>query len=395
MAVVNYEMTKQYPELGTGPVSVEPYVSPEYFEKEREKIFARSWLNVGRDDQIPNAGDFFVREIEVMKASIILVRSKDKVVRAFHNVCTHKGNRVCIDENGNTKGFQCCFHGWVFDTSGSLVSIPGQELFYNLDKAKLGLREVSCDVWNGFIFINLQATPDISLQEYLGPEFLHRFDDYPFDELQLQQSHRVRVKCNYKIFIDAFQEGLHVSHVHRRSLPDTLTSAETPIVHQEMEVYERHRMAAVTFNPGATVSPMMEAMGRNLGASYLFRDPAKQPKGLNFKNDPHWIFDINVFHPNWRFVAYQDSYLYETYWPISVNETIWDLSFYCRPPQTAGQKIFSQVQAGMIDVLREDLSTLERTQAALESGVLKEIQLSDEELLCRHMHKVVEDAVKA
>ena len=395
MAVKNYEMTLRYPELGTGPVSVEPNISPEHFALERDKIFKKSWLNVGRVQDIPNPGDYFVQDIEMLRASIIVVRGLDDKVRAFHNVCTHRGNRVAIDSKGNTRGFQCCFHGWVFDTKGSLVRVPGEELFFDLDKDKLGLSELPCDTWSGFIFIHMQAEPSETLEEFLGPEFWNRFDDFPFDDLEMHQHHRIRVKCNYKVFLDAFQEGLHVAFVHRRSLPDTLTSADSPIVHSEVQLFERHRMQAVTINPEGTISPMQAMMGKHLGANYMLRDPADIPKGLNYKKDPHWLFDINVFHPNWRLLMYQNAYLYENYWPVSENETIWDLKFYCKRPTTPAEKIYCQVQSGMIDVLREDLSTLERTQAALESGVIKEMNLCDEEVLCRHMYAVVEKEINA
>ena len=89
---------KRYPELGTAPIPAEPCVSPAYFERERESVFRRTWLNVGRADEIPNAGDYVVRNLAVCNASLLIVRGKDGVVRAFHNVCSHRGNKLVWDE---------------------------------------------------------------------------------------------------------------------------------------------------------------------------------------------------------------------------------------------------------------------------------------------------------
>src|SRR4051812_27756156 len=92
--------TEAYPFLGTGPVSTEPYTSPEFFELEKERIYRREWLNLARDEELPNPGDFVVREIEPANASIILVRGEDRQVRAFHNICSHRGNKLVFAERG-------------------------------------------------------------------------------------------------------------------------------------------------------------------------------------------------------------------------------------------------------------------------------------------------------
>src|SRR5689334_12440207 len=86
--------TQHYPELGTAPISFADCVSPEFYELEREAIFKRAWLNVGRVEQLPRAGSWFTKNIDVANASIIVVRDQDGAVRAFHNVCRHRGNRL-------------------------------------------------------------------------------------------------------------------------------------------------------------------------------------------------------------------------------------------------------------------------------------------------------------
>ncbi|MFE7742332.1 Rieske 2Fe-2S domain-containing protein, partial [Nocardia sp. NPDC057455] len=86
--------TQHYPDLGTGPISFEDSVSPEFFELEREAIFKRAWLNVGRVEQLPKVGSYFTKEIDAARTSVIVVRDRERQVRAFHNICRHRGNKL-------------------------------------------------------------------------------------------------------------------------------------------------------------------------------------------------------------------------------------------------------------------------------------------------------------
>src|SRR6266542_3377304 len=134
--------TLQYPELGTDPVPIEPCISPEYFERERERIFRRIWLNVGREEEIPQTGDYFVKELEVCGSSILVVRGKDGVIRSFHNMCSHRGNKVAREGGGRKGGFVCGFHGWAYDLSGDLVRVPDEPQFFDLERRKHGLTPI-------------------------------------------------------------------------------------------------------------------------------------------------------------------------------------------------------------------------------------------------------------
>jgi phenylpropionate dioxygenase-like ring-hydroxylating dioxygenase large terminal subunit len=174
-----------YPELGRGPIPIEPYVSREYFEKERLRIFRKVWLHVGRVEQIPGPGDYFVKELAICNTSILVVRGKDGTIRAFHNMCAHRGNQLVVPASGKCRGlFTCKFHGWVYDLDGSLRHVSDQANFFDLDKASLGLTPVSVDTWEGFIFVHLEPHPREALHTYLG-EFGSTFGGYPFAEMVL------------------------------------------------------------------------------------------------------------------------------------------------------------------------------------------------------------------
>src|SRR5512145_1336562 len=159
--------TEHYPELGTAPVSYESSISPEFFELEREAIFKRAWLNVGRVEMLRRNGSFFTKELVVAKTSLIVVRGMDGEIRAFHNVCRHRGNRLVwtddprVESNGNCRHFACKYHGWNYDLDGKLSYILQEGEFFGIDKADYGLVQVHCEVWQGFIFVNLAKEPEL------------------------------------------------------------------------------------------------------------------------------------------------------------------------------------------------------------------------------------------
>ena len=116
------------PEMGEGPISVEPYVSEEFFEQEKAHIFRKAWVQVCREDHLPDPGDYMVIPMEVWNSEIIVVRGKDSQVRAFHNICRHRGMKVIRREMDESMNFQCgnghvmiCpFHGWTYNNDGTL-----------------------------------------------------------------------------------------------------------------------------------------------------------------------------------------------------------------------------------------------------------------------------------
>lgn len=144
------------------------FSDPEIFELEMELIFGRAWLFVCHETQIPNPGDFF--EAPMGKDNVLVVRQRDRSIKALLNTCTHRGNAVCRAEEGNTKNFMCTYHGWTFDLAGKLVGVPGFENLYHgdLDRDSLGLREVAqLDSYKGFVFATMDASAP-GLSDYLG-----------------------------------------------------------------------------------------------------------------------------------------------------------------------------------------------------------------------------------
>ena len=128
---------------------------PEFWQQEIDTIFKKEWLNVGRVEQLPRVGSYFTKEFAWAKRSIIVVKDKDGTVRAFHNVCRHRGNKLVWDDypqeetSGTCRQFTCKYHAWRYDLDGSLNFVQQESEFFDLDKENLGLVPVACDVWEG------------------------------------------------------------------------------------------------------------------------------------------------------------------------------------------------------------------------------------------------------
>jgi phenylpropionate dioxygenase-like ring-hydroxylating dioxygenase large terminal subunit len=383
-----------YPELGTGPVPIAPYISREYYEREQALIFRKVWLNVARVEQIPKPGDYLVKELEVCNTSILIVRGKDGIVRAFHNMCTHRGNKLAPDASGNCAGlFTCKFHGWAFGLDGSLRHISDEGNFFNLNREELGLTPIVVDMWEGFIFINMEPHPGESLAEYLG-ELGAGLRGYPFGELAATRfAWNAEVQANWKVLKDAFQEVWHIPTLHRKSIPNVFSEPSNKYGHAlEFKLYERHGRISLPGNFGRKPTAVEGASVRyGAGAIVIKHSDSVLPEGVNPTRDPRWSIDGNSIFPNCLLYAAAQTYLTHTFWPLSENRTRWEVRLYYPKATTLAQQFSQEYSKVMLrDVNMEDGSTLERTQTMLASGARKEIFLQDQELLIRHHHKVAE-----
>jgi phenylpropionate dioxygenase-like ring-hydroxylating dioxygenase large terminal subunit len=384
-------------ELGTGPVSVEPCKSPEYFDRERETIFKHAWLNVGRMEEIPNPGDYFVRNISVVNASVIVARGQDGKVRAFHNVCSHRANKVAWDESGNCRRFTCNFHGWTFALDGELRGVPDESNFFDFEKKANGLTPVEFDEWEGFLFINLESPPRNKLVEYLG-EFGKGIGGYPFRALTCYR-YKVNIACNWKVAMNAFQESYHVPFVHQKTVPDSAAGPDNPFGHLVgASLFPLHSTVSLYANPRTRLNAVDEVVAR-YGAGFRKRvvTLTSLPDGVNPMKAKHWGFDINTVFPNFMMLLWgSGQFLTYNVWPISVNKTVFEIRLYNRKPETAGERFVHEYNRMVLrTAIAEDLATLEQVQPAVESGAKPSFLLQDNEVAIRHHYKMVDDYICA
>jgi phenylpropionate dioxygenase-like ring-hydroxylating dioxygenase large terminal subunit len=385
----------RYPELGTEPLPIEPYISRAYFEKERERIFRKVWLNVGRVEQIPQPGAYFVKDLAVCNTSILVVRGKDGAIRAFHNMCSHRGNQLVWDAKGTCKVFTCKFHGWTYALDGSLRHITDEQNFFGLKKEELGMTPVAVDTWEGFIFINVDPESKQTLPEYLGDELRASIKGYPFAEISTNCfSWHTDVKANWKVAKDAFQEVYHISTLHHRTIGSVYANKANPYANAlDFTLFPPHGRSSLSANPNRQTTPV-ESLAQRFGTMVLQQNnlySEKLPQGVNPTCYPHWSFDGIALFPNCLIYVSQGTYLTHIFWPVAENRTRWEIRTYAPKAKTLAGR-FSQEygKVSFRDTLLEDGSTLERTQAMLASGAKKEIVLQDEELFIRQHHKVTE-----
>ena len=207
------------PEAAHGMPS-EYYTSAELLDREINEVLRREWMCVGHVGEIRNPGDFFTTEL--VNEQLVVTRDMEGVVRVLSNVCRHRGNRVA-EGAGNSSKFICRYHSWSYDTTGALFSAPlmkGQTAF---NKEKCGLLEFASEIWNGWIFVNLDgnAKPLAPRLEGLG-KVIRNY--HPDDRFLVFMEEDIW-NCNWKCLFENFMEGYHLSATHHETLhPITPTS---------------------------------------------------------------------------------------------------------------------------------------------------------------------------
>ncbi len=234
------------PPVGPTKVSSSVYTDPERFEQERVKVFRRSWFIIERGSEIPEAGDFLIWE--EFGETVVVTRGADGGVAAFHNVCQHRGARIC-DPGDNASGskagncadsFECPWHGFRYGLDGTVVSVPERADF---DQAELeGLRAPSVAVreWAGWIWINLSGDDAPTLEEWLGPDIIEELSHYSMEDMVLHQKQTWVMPVNWKAVVDGFIEVYHVGTAHRRTIGDRLATRDT-----FQTLFDRHSMYVV------------------------------------------------------------------------------------------------------------------------------------------------------
>jgi phenylpropionate dioxygenase-like ring-hydroxylating dioxygenase large terminal subunit len=406
--------TEHYAHLGTGPVSYDDSIDPQWFEDEREAVFKRSWLNVGRVEQLPRTGSYFTKELDVARTSVILVKAADGEIRGFHNICRHRGNKLVWtdfpkeEDNGTCRQFACKYHGWRYDLEGSLTFVQQEEEFFDLDKADYGLVPVHVDTWEGFIFVNLADEPEQGLREFLGG-MATGLDGYPFSEMTYRYEYKADVGANWKLFIDAFAEFYHAPILHmRQSVADEaqkLAGVGFEALHYEIFEPVAHSVVSSWGGMAPPSDPGMVKPIENVLRSGLFGpwdkpadiDLSNLPPGLNPANHRAWGTDSFQIYPNMVILIWEPGwYLTYHYWPTSVNSHRFEANLYFAEPKNLAERISQELAAVTFkEFSLQDGNTLEATQTMIESAVVREFPLCDQEILVRNLHHAVREDVNA
>ena len=187
------------------------YRDPEFFELEKELVFAPSWQVVCHASDVPNPGDW--HSFDYLGESVIVVRGSDRVLRAFTNVCRHRGSRLLDGSSGCAKKLVCPYHAWTYALDGSLAGVPDSASYPGLDKARHGLAPVAIEIWRGFVFVRLQDEgPGVA--DMMAP-YEAMIEPYRFEQLKALGRVTLRPRAvNWKNVGDNYSDGLHIPVAH-------------------------------------------------------------------------------------------------------------------------------------------------------------------------------------
>lgn len=195
---------------GSERYSKRGYFDHDYMQREWDSIWTQSWLIAGVASDLPKVGDFFV--FDIRDESIIVTRTEDGL-KAFYNVCSHRGSRLVSETRGNRKVFVCPFHGWSFQNNGDLRRITDEETFNpDVIAHRPGLTELACETLAGIIFFNMADDP-APLAESIGLPAGY-LEAYQIDKMNVVRHVRSEWGSNWKVGVEAFYESYHLHTVH-------------------------------------------------------------------------------------------------------------------------------------------------------------------------------------
>jgi phenylpropionate dioxygenase-like ring-hydroxylating dioxygenase large terminal subunit len=198
------------PSVERHPLSGHRYTSREFFDQEWNEVWGKAWLLLGRETHLDIPGSYQVENVG--PESIIMVRQTDDSIKAFYNVCQHRGTRLTFSREGDTENFTCPYHGWTYATNGKLIDAQDPDDFPENPCDHVTLTELRCEVFAGFIWVNMD--PDCKpLRDYLGP-ICDDWERYNPDQWKRFTAMTVNVPCNWKVLQDNFCESYHLPAVH-------------------------------------------------------------------------------------------------------------------------------------------------------------------------------------
>ncbi len=186
------------------------YRDPEIWNRERKQIFAREWLWIGREDQLRKSGDYVTASPAGFP--VFVIRHADGSLRGFHNVCRHRAAKILLDDAGHCDALRCPYHAWLYDFEGRLKNAPNFGETPDFPGTKLSLWPVRVATWLGLLFINMdEASPP--LEQCLGA-IKSQVEKYAPPAMVFDREITTEVPCNWKNYVDNYQEGYHIPQIH-------------------------------------------------------------------------------------------------------------------------------------------------------------------------------------
>ena len=283
------------------------FISPEIFAGEQRKIFAREWICVGHQSQIARAGDYFVQG--VAGESLIILRDKGGEIRAFYNVCRHRGTRLCEEASGHGAAIQCPYHAWTYGLDGRLIGAPHMDDVPGFEKGDYPLHAVNAAQWEGFIFVSLVDEPP-PLERVFAP-LAGKFTHWNLSRLRAARRVEYDVHANWKLIFQNYSECYHCPGVH------PALSKVSPYDSAENDLSEGPFLGGfMTIAKGQSLTMSGKACARPVG---------------EIKGEDHArVFYYSIF-PNMLLSLHPDYVMVHLIWPMSPDRTRVVCDWYFHP----------------------------------------------------------------
>jgi choline monooxygenase len=328
------------------------YVDDSFFQLEMKHLWRKIWLYAMHISEVPEIGSYKI--FDKLGLSIIVTHGQDGKVRAFHNVCRHRGAALVTENTGKKRQIVCPYHAWSYTLEGRLATVPQEYNFACLDRSERGLIAVRCEIWRGFIFLNLDNSA-ISLQEYLTP-IAKRLEDFPLEQLVVKRTSTLQINCNWKAAADNFIEVYHVPVVHRKTVMNWLRP-ETVLVS-----FFNHGHSWITTKRTGGNRIAGDAAPKTPGAAELFKD--HQMVVPIFPNLHGGGFDPGGF-PMLNF------------WPGNgPNNTIMEIPLFGWGGESENVEYWDKLMADILSITSEDMHILTNIQKSLSAGYFTGVLLS-------------------
>ncbi len=200
----------------------ECYISQEYMNLERKKLFENMWTVIGVASSIPNIGD--IKTFNLQKIPLIILRNKSNEIKVFHNVCSHRGHKILKNSCSNKKVLRCPYHSWTYNLNGNLIATPhiggmNKHEHKNFDKSFNGLKEVRSHIWLDMIFVNISNNAE-SFHDYIKPLNKRWSKFWTQEDQKLIRKPKdygylvLKIKSNWKFPIENYCESYHLPFIH-------------------------------------------------------------------------------------------------------------------------------------------------------------------------------------
>ncbi len=321
------------------------FISSDVFCAEQEHIFSAQWLCVGHENQIAKPGEYFLQE--VAGESLIILRDRSEQMRAFYNVCRHRGTRMCEERSGRFREtLQCPYHAWTYSLDGRLVGAPHMEEVERFDKADYSLNAVRLGIWEGFIFVNL-ATEPIPLEKYFAP-LAGKFRHWNLPQLRSARRIEYDVLANWKLIFENYSECYHC-----------------PLVHPELSKVSPYDSAENDLCEGPFLGGFMTiTKGSSLTKS---GDACALPVGDIKAEDHHRVFYYSIF-PNMLLSMHPDYVMVHQIWPQSPERTLIHCDWFFHPEASTEANFHPEDAIEFWDMTnRQDWQVCELSQQGITS----------------------------